>query len=130
MIAEFYKPGKSALHHLDPRVKLVLLVVVLAAFFIPSAPWVLLLFTGAIVCVISVFLGLVQLVPPLKTLWPILILIFFLTPPFHRAGAAAGERFRVRPADLRRPADDAPDAPAVPGNHIRFLCRCSNAGTG
>ena len=88
MIVEFYKPGSSALHRLDPRAKLILLVVVLAAFFLPSAPWVLLVFTAAIVCVIAACLGPAQLVPPLKTLWPILILIFLLTPPFHRGGAA------------------------------------------
>ena len=88
MIVEFYKPGTSALHRLDPRAKLILLVVVLVAFFFPSAPWVLFLFTAAIVAVISVTLGPAQLMPPLKTLWPILILIFFLTPPFHRTGAA------------------------------------------
>jgi energy-coupling factor transport system permease protein len=88
MIADFYKPGASALHRLDPRAKLILLAVVLAAFFLPSAPWVLCLFTGAIVCVIAVCLGPSQLLPPLKTLWPILILIVLLTPPFHRAGPA------------------------------------------
>lgn len=88
MIAEFYKPGQSALHRLDPRAKMVLLVVVLAAFFIPSAPWVLFLFTVAIVGVIAGFLGPSELLPPLKTLWPILILIGLLTPPFHRNGAA------------------------------------------
>lgn len=87
MIAEFYRPGNSVLHHLDPRAKLILLVVVLAAFFIPSAPWVLLLSTVVIVCVIALVLGPAQLVPPLKTLWPILILIALLTPPFHRAGS-------------------------------------------
>jgi energy-coupling factor transport system permease protein len=88
VIADFYKPGASALHRLDPRAKLILLVVVLAAFFLPSAPWVLLLFTGAIVCVIAVSLGPTQLLPPLKTLWPILVLIVLLTPPFHRGGPA------------------------------------------
>ncbi len=88
MIVEFYKPGTSVLHRLDPRAKLILLVVVLAAFFLPSAPWVLVLFTAAIVCVIAFSLGPSQLVPPLKTLWPILFLIFLLTPPFHRTGAA------------------------------------------
>lgn len=88
MIVEFYKPGSSVLHKLDPRAKLILLAVVLAAFFLPSAPWVLLVFTAAIVGVIAACLGPSQLVPPLKTLWPILILIFLLTPPFHRGGAA------------------------------------------
>jgi energy-coupling factor transport system permease protein len=89
VIVEFYRPGKSLLHRLDPRAKLVLLAVVLASFFLPSAPWVLLLFTVAIVAVIALALGPAQLVPPLKTLWPILILIVLLTPPFHRSGAAA-----------------------------------------
>ena len=88
MIAEFYKPGASVLHRLDPRAKLILLAVVLAAFFLPSAPLVLCLFTVAIVCVIAACLGPSQLLPPLKTLWPILILIVLLTPPFHRAGPA------------------------------------------
>ena len=86
MITEFYRPGHSALHRLDPRAKMLFLVVVLAAFFIPSAPWILLVLTAAIAAVIVLTLGPTQLVPPLKTLWPILVLITLLTPPFHRGG--------------------------------------------
>jgi energy-coupling factor transport system permease protein len=86
MIAEFYRPGTSVLHRLDPRPKMLFLAVILAAFFVPSAPWVLLLFTVAIVGVIVLTLGPGQLVPPLKTLWPILVFIALLTPPFHRDG--------------------------------------------
>jgi len=86
VIVEFYRPGDSPLHRLDPRPKILFLVVVLIAFFLPSAPWVLFLFTAAIVAVIALTLGPAQLLPPLKTLWPILILIFLLTPPFHRGG--------------------------------------------
>jgi energy-coupling factor transport system permease protein len=86
VIVEFFRPGNSLLHRMDPRPKLLFLVVVLIAFFLPSAPWVPLLFSLAIVAVIAVFLGPRQLLPPLKTLWPILILILLLTPPFHRGG--------------------------------------------
>jgi energy-coupling factor transport system permease protein len=62
------------------------LVVVLTAFFLPSPPWVLLLSTAAIAAVIALALGPAQLGPPLKTLWPILVLITLLTAPFHRDG--------------------------------------------
>ncbi len=85
---EFYRAGTTVLHRLDPRAKLIILVVELAAFFLPSAPWVLLLLTAFIACVIAIVLGPAQLMPPLKTLWPILILIVLLTPPFHREGAS------------------------------------------
>jgi energy-coupling factor transport system permease protein len=36
--------------------------------------------------VIVLALGPGQLIPPLKTLWPILVFIILLTPPFHRDG--------------------------------------------
>jgi energy-coupling factor transport system permease protein len=74
---------------------MVLLAVVLAAFFIPSPPWVLFVLTAAIAAVIALFLGPAQLLPPLKTLWPILILITVLTPPFHRGGGALVRLFEV-----------------------------------
>ncbi len=87
MIAEFYSPGSSFLHRWDARAKLLALPVVLAAFFIPCPPWVLFALTGALAAVIVSALGPSQLVPPLKTLWPVLVLILVLTPPFHRLGA-------------------------------------------
>jgi energy-coupling factor transport system permease protein len=86
MIVEFYRPGTSPLHLWDPRAKMALLAVVLTSFFLPSPPWVLLILTAALVAVLALFLGPGQLLPPLKTLWPILILISLLTPPFHRGG--------------------------------------------
>jgi len=88
MIAEFYAPGRSFLHRWDARAKLLVLPVVLASFFVPSTPLVLLAMTVLIAVVITVALGPAQLLPPLKTLWPVLILITVLTPPFHRAGPA------------------------------------------
>lgn len=87
MIAEFYSPGESFLHQWDARAKLLALPVVLAAFFIPSPPWVLLALAVAIAAAIVIALGPSQLLPPLKTLWPVLVLILLLTPPFHRDGA-------------------------------------------
>ncbi|HTZ52693.1 MAG TPA: energy-coupling factor transporter transmembrane component T [Spirochaetia bacterium] len=88
MIAEFYVPGASFLHQWDARAKLLFLPLVLAAFFVPSTPLVLLLLTATIAAVIAIALGPSQLVPPLKTLWPVLVLITVLTPPFHPEGAA------------------------------------------
>jgi energy-coupling factor transport system permease protein len=87
MIAELYRPGGSLLHRWDPRAKLLLLPFLLAAFFLPAPPWVLLVLTAAITAVIAVELGPAELVPPLKTLVPILVLITVLTPPFHHAGS-------------------------------------------
>ena len=86
MIAEMYRPGRSLLHRWDPRAKLLLLPLILAAFFIPGDPVELLVLTGIVVALVAVELGPRELVPPLKTLWPILTLITVLTPPFHRAG--------------------------------------------
>ncbi|MGO9308668.1 MAG: energy-coupling factor transporter transmembrane component T family protein [Spirochaetia bacterium] len=86
MIVEFYRPGDSFLHRLDPRPKLLFLAVVLAAFFIPSSTEVLLCYTGGIIALCLLSLGPAQLIPPLKALGPILVLIVLLTPPFHRDG--------------------------------------------
>jgi len=86
LIAEFYSPGRSFLHRWDARAKLLVLPVVLAGFFLPSAPWVLLIFTAAIAAVIALALGPSQLLPPLKAVWPVLVLILFLTSPFHLGG--------------------------------------------
>jgi len=88
VIAEFYVPGQSFLHRWDARAKLLVLPAVLAAFFIPSTPLVLAGFTAGIAAVLLLALGPSQLLPPLRTLWPVLVLITLLTPPFHRDGTA------------------------------------------
>ena len=88
MIAEFYVPGASFLHRWDARAKLLFLPLVLAAFFVPSTPVVLLVLAAMIAALVAIALGPSQLLPPLKTLWPVLILITVLTPPFHLAGPA------------------------------------------
>ena len=95
MIAELYRPGTSLLHRWDPRAKLVLIPLVLAAFFVPADPWPLLVLTAAVVMLVIVELGPSQIVPPLLTLWPILALMTVLTPPFHRGGAAVLEVARI-----------------------------------
>jgi len=88
VIAEFYLPGSSFLHRWDARAKLLVLPVVLGAFFVPSTPWVLLALAAGIAVVITISLGPAQLLPPLRTLWPVLVLITLLTPPFHTGGGA------------------------------------------
>jgi energy-coupling factor transport system permease protein len=86
VIAEFYSPGQSFLHRWDARAKLLVLPLVLAGFFLPSAPWVLLVFSAGIAAVIALALGPSQLLPPLKAVWPVLVLILLLTSPFHLGG--------------------------------------------
>ena len=96
MIAEFYKPGHSLLHRWDPRAKLLLLPLVLAGFFVPSQPWPLLVLAAMTAGLVAIPLGPGQLVPPLKTLAPILVLILVLTPPFHGSGPVLIEAAGVR----------------------------------
>jgi energy-coupling factor transport system permease protein len=86
VIAEFYTPGRTFLHRWDARAKLLVLPLVLAGFFLPSPPWVLLIFTAGIAAVLALALGPSQLLPPLKAVWPVLVLILFLTSPFHLGG--------------------------------------------
>jgi energy-coupling factor transport system permease protein len=86
VIAEFYRPGSSLLHRWDPRAKLLTLPILLAAFFLCRQPWTMLALTLATAAAVAILLGVLQLMPPLKTLWPILTLILLLTPPFHAEG--------------------------------------------
>jgi energy-coupling factor transport system permease protein len=83
---ELYRYGKSFLHKLDPRPKLLLLVPLMVCFFLPQ-PWQLLMtFTALIVAAVAIALGPRELLPPLKAISVVLILIFLLTPLFHRDG--------------------------------------------
>jgi energy-coupling factor transport system permease protein len=86
MSMDFYRPGASFLHRFDPRAKLLLLPPLLACFFLPVPPWLLLPYVVAIAVVAGVSLGARSLGAPLKAIAPVLILICLLTPPFHRGG--------------------------------------------
>jgi energy-coupling factor transport system permease protein len=86
MIVGTYSPGKSLLHRLDPRVKLVLLLTAAVSFFLPFPLEVSAGYCGALLALTAISLGGRALWIPLRTILPILILVSFLTPPFHPGG--------------------------------------------
>lgn len=86
MIVGTYSPGRSILHRLDPRLKLLLLLLVSLSFFFPLPLTVPALYLGALLLLSASALGPRALAIPLTTILPILILVSLLTPPFHAGG--------------------------------------------
>jgi energy-coupling factor transport system permease protein len=86
MSRDFFKPGRSILHRLDPRAKLLLLVPLFVCFFLPVPPLVLLPFAVGLMLVVALVFGPRELLSPLKAIAPVLVFICLLTPPFHREG--------------------------------------------
>ena len=87
MLGDAYRPRTSALHRLDPRVKLPLLALVVVCFFVRSeslAPplYVALLFALAALC-----LGPGDAISSVRLLLPLLVFIVVLTPLFAGGGA-------------------------------------------
>lgn len=86
MIDTLYRRGDSFLHYYDCRLKLFLLPLLLVFFFMP-APWFLsagfLLFLFFLTLTA---LGFVDLLLPLKMIYPLLIFILILTPFFYPTG--------------------------------------------
>ena len=78
-----YLPGTSYLHRFDPRVKLVLLVFFLTYIFLPVP---IALHGGLLLLLVMVTatsLGVRMVFTPIIAVWPILVLIAVLTPPFY-----------------------------------------------
>jgi len=92
MISTAFRPGTSLLHRTDPRLKLLLLVLWTAAFIIPSPVAVILRYYLGVAVLITLTIGAKEIFPPLKSIWPILLLVILITPPFHIGGT---EYFRI-----------------------------------
>ncbi len=73
---------------MDPRCKLPLAVLFTVLFFLPLPLALLGAYLGALSLAIWLGLGLRELVRPLRTIAPLLLLVLLLTPPFHRGGQA------------------------------------------
>jgi energy-coupling factor transport system permease protein len=80
------KRGLSAVHCFDPRGKIVLLVVFLVTFFLPLRIEHLGMHLAAVAVLTVIFLGIGNVLRPLRLILPILVLVLILTPPFHREG--------------------------------------------
>jgi energy-coupling factor transport system permease protein len=92
---DFFRPGRSILHKLDPRAKLLLLVPLFVCFFLPVPPLALFPFAAALMLLVAVTLGPRELLSPLRAILPVLIFICLLTPPFHRDGTPLIQAFGV-----------------------------------
>ncbi len=86
MSASFFQAGRGPLHRFDPRCKLPLAVLFCLLFFLPFRLPLLAAYLGVVSLAIVLFLGLQELLRPLRTLAPLLVLVLLLTPPFRRGG--------------------------------------------
>ncbi len=86
MVTSFFQPGSSFVHHLDPRPKLIILIVFIIVFFLPMKLMLLSLYMLTICLITLAFLGFAELVRPIRSILPILLMVMLLTPPFHRSG--------------------------------------------
>jgi energy-coupling factor transport system permease protein len=82
----FFLPGRGPLHRLDPRCKLPLAPLFTVLFFLPLRLPLLAAYLGAVSLAIWLSLGIRELIRPLRTIAPLLLLVLLLTPPFHRGG--------------------------------------------
>lgn len=88
MVVDFYRHGDSALHRLDPRVKLLLLVPAIACFFFRVPVVAELPALVVIALVVAFAFGARELWHPIRAIGPVLILMCLLTPPFNTGGRA------------------------------------------
>ncbi|HKK65553.1 MAG TPA: energy-coupling factor transporter transmembrane component T [Clostridia bacterium] len=86
MVSGTYLPGNSFVHKADPRMKFSLLILWVIALILPVSIAALAAYYLALVLLIWAGLSLGQVFQPLKTIWPLLLMIALLTPPFHQSG--------------------------------------------
>jgi energy-coupling factor transport system permease protein len=82
----FYLPGRSLLHRFDPRCKLLLAALFAVLFFLPVRLALLGAYLGVVSLAILLALAFRELLRPLRTIAPLLLLVLLLTPPFHHGG--------------------------------------------
>lgn len=86
MITSTYLERNSFLHKTDPRIKLFLLLFLTISFFLTDQIPVTAVYLLFITVLIILSCGFKEIFIPLKTIYPILIFIIILTPPFHTGG--------------------------------------------
>lgn len=70
-----YFPGKSIIHRIDPRFKIVIVVVFIATLFIGDSP--ICLEVGAVFCIMALILSKIPFKMILKSLKPIILIMIF-----------------------------------------------------
>ncbi len=85
MIANLYRRSNTPIHQFDPRIKLVLLIFLTVSFFLTDSLAVTGGFLFFILFLIS-FNGISQVWRSIHSIFPLLIFVAVLTPPFHPSG--------------------------------------------
>ncbi len=104
MISGAYLPGSSFIHRTDPRIKFALLILWVVALIMPVSLLALAGYYLGLVLLITLALSFGEVFLPLKTIWPILVLVALLTPPFHQSGPTlyqAGSLFTITVGGLQ-----------------------------
>ncbi len=104
MISGTYLPGTSFLHTSDPRLKFFLLLCWVIFLILPVRLLVLLGYNLGLVVLIAAGLSFKQVLQPLRTIWPILLLVALITPPFHQTGPTlyqVGSLFSITSGGIR-----------------------------
>ena len=86
MISNSFKKGNSCIHKLDPRIKLFLLIFFTVSFFITDRLSVTAGYFTFIMLLIGISSGIKQILTPVKSIFPLLVFVTLLTPPFHTGG--------------------------------------------
>ena len=86
MLSETYLKRNSFFHSVDPRIKLFFLLFFLIFFFLPLTciKYYSVIFFIFLSGIFSI--GLKEIIKPIKTIFPLLLMIILLTPPFYPDG--------------------------------------------
>jgi len=86
MLSEIYFKKDSFIHRLDPRVKLFFLLLFSVYFFLPLSCVKYYSVISFIILAGIFSIGFKKVIAPLKTIFPLLVVILLLTPPFYPDG--------------------------------------------
>jgi energy-coupling factor transport system permease protein len=84
MQMSLYLTGDSLLHRFDPRAKMLSVLFFSVYAFLPvGLPWLISVY-GMLLLVSFIMLGIREAFSPIRSIYPILIMIALFTPPFYR----------------------------------------------
>jgi energy-coupling factor transport system permease protein len=83
MQMSLFVPGRTLIHRFDPRAKILLVLYFSVYTFLPVSIYWLLGCYLTLTVSMALFLGIRQALSPIRSIYPILIMIAILTPPFY-----------------------------------------------
>jgi energy-coupling factor transport system permease protein len=86
MITSTFINGNSIFHKSDPRLKTIILLSIVIIFFLPLSITAMFIFFTGLLLIGMNSLGILKALQPVKMIFPILIFVIILTPPFYKGG--------------------------------------------